>query len=89
MPGEFYEQVTSERRIVRVVRGKPTARFERKPGMKAEALDALVYATAARAALNLSAAAFDQRADDLRRPPEAPPPKPRSPVIRSQWMDRL
>ena len=85
LPGEYFEQLTSERRITRFVRGKPTTRFERKPGMRAETLDALVYATAARAALNLSAAAFAMREDELRTPTA---PKPMPTVIRSAWMDR-
>ena len=38
---EYFEQLTSERRVTRLVRGKPTTRFERKPGMRAETLDAL------------------------------------------------
>ena len=85
LPGEYFEQLCSEVRRVRMVRGKPTARFERKPGMAAEALDATTYALAARAALNLSAAAFSQREDELRSPV---PPQPRPSVIRSEWMSR-
>jgi phage terminase large subunit GpA-like protein len=67
-------------------RGRPTLRFERIPGKRAESLDALVYALAARAALNLGQAAFDAREFELANPPpvEVPP----SPVIRSRWMDR-
>jgi hypothetical protein len=66
-----------------VSRGRPVARFERKPGMRAEALDAVTYGLAAKAALSLSAAAFDQRADDLcHATPAAAPPA----VIPSKWM---
>jgi phage terminase large subunit GpA-like protein len=83
---EWFEQLTSEVRKVRMVRGKPTVRFERKPGYAAEALDCMVYAIAAKAALNLSAASFSQREDELRMP--VPPPSPRPSVIRSQWMER-
>jgi phage terminase large subunit GpA-like protein len=86
MPPEWFEQLASERRVVRMARGRPVARFERKPGMRAEALDCVVYGLAAKAALSLTAAAFDQRADDLRhaeRPPSATPS-----VIRSHWMER-
>ena len=81
----YFEQLASERRIVRMARGRPVARFERKPGARAESLDCLVYGLAAKAALTLNAAAFSQREDALRTPPS---PKPPSPVIRSQWMDR-
>jgi phage terminase large subunit GpA-like protein len=81
----YFEQLASERRIVRMARGRPVARFERKPGARAEALDCMTYGLAARAALTLNAAAFSAREDALRAPtlPKAPPP-----VIRSQWMDR-
>jgi phage terminase large subunit GpA-like protein len=45
----------SERRVVRYVRGQPIRRFERVSGRaRAEALDCLVYATAARHALPLN-----------------------------------
>jgi phage terminase large subunit GpA-like protein len=82
----YYEQLSAERRVVRFARGRPVARFELRPGVKcAEALDCLVLALAARQALNLSAAAFSQREDELRMPA---PPQPRPSVIRSQWMQR-
>jgi phage terminase large subunit GpA-like protein len=44
----WYEQVTSERAVVRYRRGQPVRSFERIPGKRAEALDCLVYALAAR-----------------------------------------
>jgi phage terminase large subunit GpA-like protein len=85
--GEYFEQLAGEKRVTRMARGKPVVRFERVPGVRAvEALDCLVYGLAAKAALNLSAAAFSQREDELRLPL---PPKPAPTVIRSRWMDRL
>ena len=82
----YYEQLASERRIVRMARGRPVARFERKPGARAETLDCLVYGLAAKSALSLSAAAFDQRSDELRTlVPPVPPPT----VIKSHWMERV
>jgi phage terminase large subunit GpA-like protein len=54
----FFEQLASERRIIRYARGMPVRKFERKPGARAEALDALTYATAGRVAITLHA---DQR----------------------------
>ena len=84
---DWYEQLTSERRVVRTVGGKPVARFERKRGMDAEALDCVVYALAAKAALSLSDAALAQRENDLLardRTAASPPPT----VIRSKWMGR-
>jgi phage terminase large subunit GpA-like protein len=81
----YYEQLASERRIVRMSRGRPVARFERKPGYAAEALDCLVYALAAKAALSLNAASYEQRETELSsQVPPTPPPS----VVRSQWMQR-
>jgi phage terminase large subunit GpA-like protein len=62
----YYEQLASERRVVRLARGRPVVRFERRPGMRAEALDCLVLGLAAKAALSLNEAAFSQREDELR-----------------------
>jgi phage terminase large subunit GpA-like protein len=78
----YYEQLSSERRIVGYVRGKPVRRFERIPGRRGEGWDCLVYNFAARSAAPIQ---LDQRADDLRNPtPSTPPPT----VIRSRWMER-
>ena len=81
LPGEYFEQIASEKRVVKMSRGKPTMQFVRKPGYDAEALDALVYNFASRAALNLN---FDLRSDELRAMPLAVPPT----VIKSKWMER-
>jgi len=68
--------------VLRYVRGQPVRRFERKPGAKAEALDCLVYAFAARQGVTIHA---DTREDELRQV-AAPKAMPR--VIRSAWMER-
>jgi phage terminase large subunit GpA-like protein len=81
---EYFEQLVSEKRVTRLVRGRPTVRFERIPGKRAESLDCLVYATAAKAGLGLSAAAFNLREDELRAPA---PPKPRQTVFPSRWVE--
>jgi phage terminase large subunit GpA-like protein len=48
----YYEQLASERKIVRYVRGRPVRRFERISGNpRAEAPDCLCYAFAARSAV--------------------------------------
>ena len=65
----FYEQLCSERIIIRQVGGKPTKRFERIKGMDAEALDSLVYAIAAKSSLQLTDASFTQRWHDLKSAP--------------------
>lgn len=44
----WFEQLASERKVARYVAGKPTFRFERVPGRRAEALDCVVYGMAAR-----------------------------------------
>lgn len=77
----FYEELASERRVVRYVRGAPTATWERIPGRRAEALDCFVYASAVR---NLVGVDLTARADALGA--EAPPVKP-APVIRSKWLE--
>jgi phage terminase large subunit GpA-like protein len=58
----YYEQLASERKVVRYARGQPVRRFERKPGARAEALDCLVYAFAARHMLTIP---LDMRAAEL------------------------
>lgn len=79
----WYEQLASERRVVRYVKGQPVRRFERKSGMRAEALDCVVYATAAR---HLVTANLDRREEELSTPAVLPSAAP--PVIRSKWMER-
>lgn len=59
----YFSQLASERRVVRYVRGQPVRRFERVPGARAEALDCLVYAFAARRGFTLT---YDQREAELR-----------------------
>lgn len=78
----YFEQLASERKVVRYTRGQPVRRFERKPGARAEALDCLVYAFAARAGVHVS---LDAREEEMRsdRMPPAPPS-----VIRSAWLER-
>lgn len=78
----WYEQLTSERRIVRYVRGQPVRQFVRKSGMRAEALDCVVYAFAAR---HLVAADLDRREAELSSDRPAPPAQT---VIRSSWLER-
>lgn len=78
----WYEQLASERRVIRYVRGQPLRRFERKAGMRAEALDCVVYAFAAR---QLVTANLDRREEELA---SQAAPTARSPVIRSTWLER-
>jgi phage terminase large subunit GpA-like protein len=65
----FYEQLASERRVIRYVRGQPTRRFERIGKVRNEALDCMVYAFAARQSVSII---YDRREAELRN---AEPPK--------------
>ncbi len=82
LPESFYLQLISERSVVRYVRGRPERRFERIPGRLAEALDASVYALAAKAAINVDPA---RRSEELKGNPVA---QPFPTVIRSAWLEK-
>ncbi len=77
----YFEQVASERRVVRYVRGQPHRRFERIPGKRAEALDCLVYGLAAR---QLVAVNLDRREAELASVAALPFGVPA--LVRSKWM---
>ena len=77
----YFEQVATERKIVRYARGQPVRSFERISGRRAEALDCLIYAHAARAGLQLS---LDAREGELASPfvpPSAPTTSVRRPFV--------
>jgi len=76
----FFEQLSSERRVVRYSRGQPTRRFERKPGARAEALDCTTYAIAAR---NVLPSNFDALEQSLRG---QTPPARRREIYRSKFV---
>ena len=78
----FFEQLASERRVVRYARGVPQARFERIKGRRAETLDACVYAWAARSLIGMN---IDRREEDLASPAA---PLARKTVIKSSWVSR-
>ena len=78
----FYEQLASERRVIRYKRGMPVRRFERIQGRRAEALDCMTYAFAARSAAPIQ---LDARADELRA---LAPPAPQKTIIPSKFMQR-
>lgn len=79
----WYEQLASERRVVRYVRGQPYRRFERIPGRRAEALDCVVYGFAARQLVTVNP---DRRAEELASVSALPAKVPG--VVRSSWMGR-
>lgn len=81
LPPVWFEQFVSERAVVRMSRGTPTRRFERIPGRRAEALDCVAYALAAR---QLVTPDWDARRAELAL--AAPPAARPAPVLRSSWM---
>ena len=81
---DYFSQLTSERKVTRVSRGRPVIRFERRPGARSESLDCLTYGLAARSALTLD---LSRRESELASPAQPPPPK-RPEVIRSTFMAR-
>src|SRR5690606_12064714 len=61
----WFEQLVSERVVVRYNRGQPFRRFERIPGRRAEALDCVVYAFAVQRLINVN---WSAREEQLRSP---------------------
>lgn len=78
----WFEQLASERAVVRYVRGQPQRRFERVPGRRAEALDCAVYSIAARQAVQVNLAV---RREELKAGWTGRAAA-RRPVIRSSWL---
>lgn len=78
----FFEQLASERKVVRYTRGVPQARFERIKGKRAETLDSCVYAWAARTLIGMN---LDRREEELST---AAAPVAQPTVVRSSWLDR-
>jgi phage terminase large subunit GpA-like protein len=81
LTAEWFEQLTSERRVLKHSRGQPVRVFERIMGRRAEALDCVVYALAAR---NLVRIDLQRRENDLRQLPSAATQR----VYRSTWLRR-
>jgi phage terminase large subunit GpA-like protein len=82
LSAEWFTQLASERRVVRFTRGQPVARLDRVPGLRAEALDGVVYAMAAR---GLVGVAVDRRAEEVASVTTAPK---KAAVVRSKWLAR-
>lgn len=84
LPPVWYEQVASERAVVRYTRGQPVRNFVRIPGRRAEALDCTAYAFAARNLVNINP---DARRAELALP-DGLQTKRKGPVLQSSWMHR-
>lgn len=77
---EWFEQLASERRVIRYLRGRPIRQFVRIAGRRAEALDCVIYATAAKELVTANA---DRREEELAsRAAVVKPPQ----VIKSKWI---
>jgi phage terminase large subunit GpA-like protein len=81
--GEYFEQLTAEKQVLRYNRGGfPTREWVKKPSARNEALDCLVYAYAA---VNLMYQRYDRRTiwDQLEKRLENVDAKPAAPRLRS------
>lgn len=83
LPAAWFEQLASERVVIRYVRGQPRRRFERISGRRAEALDCVVYAFAARQVVTVD---WEERAEGRDEGPT--PLLNRRAKVRSKWMER-
>lgn len=79
----FYEELASERRIIKYSMGTPNAVWERIPGRRAEALDSYVYANAVRGLVGVDLTAREVDLMDVALPAPARPV-----VARSKWLSR-
>lgn len=85
LPASWFEQLVSERVVIRYSRGQPYRSFERIKGRRAEALDCTVYAVAARQNLNVNWSARQEQLSNQVKPTLAAA-RPR--MITSLWMER-
>lgn len=79
LPARFYEEIASERRVTFYKSGQPRKRWERIKGMRAEALDATVYAMAVRQLVGVD---LTRRENELRGVAGSSTQT----VFQSQWM---
>ena len=80
----WFEQLLSEILTTKYLKGKPRREWRRKPGLRAEGLDARNYAYAALQALLSLGVNLDGEADRIA---ELDAPKPSAPMVtRSKWM---
>lgn len=76
----YYEEVASERCVVRYKRGVPARQWERIPGKRAECLDATIYALAVRGIVPTN---LDRREEELSSVKALPTVQG---VVRSKWL---
>jgi phage terminase large subunit GpA-like protein len=80
LAAEWFEQLTSERRVLRYSRGQPVRTFERIVGRRAEALDCVVYALAVRGLVNVDLTRRENELREITAQSKVPV------VIRSKWL---
>jgi len=89
---EYFRQLTAERVVTRFVKGRPIRSWQpKRDGERNEALDTLVYASAALQGLISMGLRLNEEAEAMaaakrRSDTPAPPATPAPPVIRSAWM---
>ena len=81
LDARFFEELASERRMVKYQRGAPKASWERIPGKRAEALDCVVYALAVRNLVGVNLDMREQQLSDRRKAAS------KKTVARSKWLD--
>ena len=79
LDARFFEELASERLVVRYRRGAPVRSWERIPGRRAEALDCVVYGLAVRGLVSVD---LNRREANLMGSAATSPPS----VVRSRWM---
>jgi phage terminase large subunit GpA-like protein len=82
LEARFYEEIASERLVVKYLRGTPVRQWERIPGRRAECLDAACYAWAVRSLVTVDLARREQAMASERLPTTRPI------TIKSAWLER-
>ncbi|WHZ35479.1 phage terminase large subunit family protein [Sagittula sp. MA-2] len=82
LEGRFFEELASERLVMRYVKGAPVRQWERIPGRRAESLDCVVYAMAVRALVNAKVDRREEEVSQLSIAPKSPG------VVKSKWLGR-
>jgi phage terminase large subunit GpA-like protein len=83
LEADYFEQLASERRVVRYSRGRKEERFEMVSGRRNECLDCLIMCLAAREGCTIS---LDAREEALKLHPASAQP---ARVTRSRWLEGL
>jgi len=80
LEGRFYEELASERLVVRYSKGAPIRQWERIPGRDAESLDCVVYGIAVRSLITANHDVREEQLASVTMPKKAPT------VVKSSWL---